>query len=236
MPDLDTLLRRLEQQGISRPRVKAMQKRLANDMWHTEISNYKLSWLGVLIALAGLAIVGGIVFFFANAIYAGLSGFADFPHGQFWITYWSVVLALTIGAAMFRPRSRYGIGRGPYAIADDPLFWHHGALGEWENLARIVLAMPNLLRMSLFNVVNVPHLRRLAPNADLALYVLLVAEKQIVAEEVLLIQKRKRAADLWSVLAALTRMEYIRHERIRNELLIWRGRAAERALGLLPEE
>ena len=60
--------------------------------------------------------------------------------------------------------------------------------------------------------------------------------EDFVAEEILVIQKKKRPADLWSVLAALVRMSYIRHERLRDELIIWRGRAAEEAVGLAPSE
>jgi len=302
MPDLDTLIERAARQGAHPDRLRAARPQLVEQMRRSELANFQMSAVGLVIALAGIGGLGLIAWLVVWAFHAGLTQFsrfphvmfwitygviilvialgvglfrprlitekrgasligaligigilgvatwlalwaihsgltrgAPFPHGACWITYGAVILTLTLGVSILRPRSMYGTQRGPYTIAEDPLFWRDGPIGEMENILRLTLALPNLLRMSLYNLLSVSHLRRLGRNGDLALFVLLAADKRIVAEEILIVQKKKRAADLWSVVAALGRMEFLRYERLRHELVIWRGQAAERMLGIISD-
>ena len=196
----------------------------------------EMSGLGACMALVGFGLFGAGAWLVLWAWHSGLSRDAPFPHGTFWITYGAIAATLTIGVSLLRPRSMYGTGRGPYTIGEDPFFWREGPTGRFQDFLRVVFAVPNLLRMSLYNLLSMGHLQRLKVNGDLALFVLLAADKRIVAEEILLAQRKKRPDDLYSVIAALARMEFLRCERLRRELVIWRGQAAEQMLGIVSEE
>jgi hypothetical protein len=235
MPDLETLIARLTSQGVSRSRIDSLEARLLTAMRDNERANYRMSLVALVLGLIGAVVLGYFIFLIASVL-TGSHTTRELTPREFWLVYGIIVAGLTLLVAFVRPRSAYGIGYGPYTIADDPLFWREGQIGPWENLLRLLLALPNLLRMSLYNLLSVGFLRRVRENGELALFVMLAAESRIVAEEILLIRKKNTPHDLYAVVAALVRLDYLRYERLRKELMIWRGRLAEKTLGLVPDE